>query len=410
MDHFPKSFYWGAATSAYQVEGDAVNADWWHWEQQGGGTESSGAACRHYEMFCADFDLAQELGHNAHRFSLEWSRIEPQEGVFSTPALEHYRQVVRALRERRLEPVVTLWHFTLPQWLAAQGGWFAPRARFYFLRFIENVLPVLGHQVRVWITINEPLVYAYFGYLKGTWPPQICSLPRAWALINQLARAHVSAYRLIHAWYRDQGLSSPRVSIAKNCQAFTACTGRWQDRLAVKLRNSLFNLYILNILVRKKSLDFIGVNYYTRQVAHVQKKNLMNLLLDSCEGAHDPREKNSIGWDVYPEGLGMLLQMLGRKYRLPLFITENGICTTDDGRRWRYIQTHIREVQKAREAGIEVIGYLYWSLLDNYEWEKGFAPRFGLVEVDYRTYERRVRESGRLFSQVCRSGICSVEG
>jgi len=200
------------------------------------------------------------------------------------------------------------------------------------------------------------------------------------------------------------------VSIAKNCQAFTACTGRWQDRLAVKLRNSLFNLYILNILVRKKSLDFIGVNYYTRQVAHVQKKSLMNLLLDSCEGAHDPREKNSIGWDVYPEGLGMLLQMLGRKYRLPLFITENGICTTDDGRRWRYIQTHIREVQKAREAGIEVIGYLYWSLLDNYEWEKGFAPRFGLVEVDYRTYERRVRESGRLFSQVCRSGICSVEG
>lgn len=404
MDHFPKSFYWGAATSAYQVEGDAVNADWWHWEQQGGGTESSGAACRHYEMFCADFDLAQELGHNAHRFSLEWSRIEPQEGVFSTPALEHYRQVVRALRERHLEPVVTLWHFTLPQWLAAQGGWFAPRARFYFLRFIENVLPVLGHQVRVWITINEPLVYAYFGYLKGTWPPQICSLPRAWALINQLARAHVSAYRLIHAWYRDQGLSSPRVSIAKNCQAFTACTGRWQDRLAVKLRNSLFNLYILNILVRKKSLDFIGVNYYTRHLIDTRAWTFEEMVNNVCTNHHDTLPKNSLGWEIYPQGIFDVLSGL-KKYRLPVFILENGICTADDNQRWEYIREHLKFVHRAIEAGLPVLGYVYWSLIDNFEWDKGFAPRFGLIEVDYQTYKRTIRGSARKFSEVCKTGI-----
>jgi len=172
MIEFPKDFLWGAATSAYQVEGENSNSDWWEWEKRGRGKEPSGQACRHYELYKEDFDLAKSLNHNTHRLSVEWSRIEPQEGVFSDKELAHYQQVLTALRERNLKPLVTLHHFTNPVWFSRIGGWENKRSIDYFLRYTKRVVEALGNQVEYWMTINEPLVYAYHAYILGVWPPE----------------------------------------------------------------------------------------------------------------------------------------------------------------------------------------------------------------------------------------------
>lgn len=407
MIKFPHNFFWGAATSAYQVEGNNRNADWWEWEKKSGLT-NSGLACRHYELYLSDFDLAKSLNHNAHRFSVEWSRIEPQENEFSSLELGHYAQVVRALRERGLEPIVTLHHFTNPLWFACLGGWENKQCLKYFLRYVEKIVENLAPEVRFWITFNEPLVYVYHAYILGLWPPQEKSLLKAGRVTQNLAEAHIKAYHLIRRIYKKKNLPPPQISIAKNIQAFNPCIPTLKNKIAAYLRDRNFNLNFLDKLSRAHSLDFIGINYYTRSLVEVEGRTLRHFLLDVCQKGHSSLKKNSLGWDIYPEGLYQILLRL-KKYKLPLFILENGICTKDDGQRWKFIVEHLKSVYLAMQQGVEVLGYIYWSLLDNFEWDKGFAPRFGLVEVDYQTYQRRVRESAKKFAVVCQSGILKTD-
>jgi beta-glucosidase len=196
----------------------------------------------------------------------------------------------------------------------------------------------------------------------------------------------------------------PWVSIAKNVQAFVPCRPCLRDKFAVYLRDRWFNFRFIERLIRHKSLDFIGVNYYSRSLVEVEKWGLRHLILDVCKENHHPLKKNSLGWDIYPEGLYNVLLKF-KKYSLPVFITENGICTQDDSLRWDFICEHLRSMRRAQDNGVKVIGYIYWSLIDNYEWDKGFAPRFGLVEVDYNTYKRTIRESAQKFSLVCKTGV-----
>jgi beta-glucosidase len=403
MIEFPKNFLWGAATSAHQVEGNNTNSDWWEWEKKAGLTQVSGQACRHYELYESDFDLAKSLGHNAHRLSVEWARIEPQEGIFSEQELRHYRGVLSALRERSLEPVVTLHHFTNPAWFSHMGGWENKRSGSYFLRYIQRVTEALGDQVRYWVTINEPLIYVYHSYLLGTWPPQKKSLCKAQRVENNLAAAHIKAYRLIHDIYRQKGFKSASVSIAKNVQAFIPCRPTFRNRFAVYLRGRWFNYNFVERLLAAKALDFIGINYYSRNLVEVRSWWPVHLGMDTCKDPSHHLKKNSLGWEIYPQGLYDLLIRF-KKYNLPLMITENGICVDDDFIRWEYIRDHLESVHRAMQEGARVLGYLYWSLLDNYEWEKGFIPRFGLVEVDYNSYARRPRESARKFAAVCTTG------
>lgn len=398
---FPKNFFWGAATSSYQVEGNNTNCDWWQWEERSALKEKCGISCRHYELFREDFDLAKSLNHNAHRFSVEWSRIEPKEGEFSTREINHYKEVVVALRERNLEPIITLHHFTNPIWFVKLGGWHNKDAHRYFLRYTEKIVEALSDKVRFWVTINEPLVYVYHCYILGVWPPQEKSLPRAKKVVDNFILAHLRAYQLIHRIYKNKNLPSPFVSIAKNLRAFEYEFNTLKNRLAVLLRNKLFNFRLIDILVHKRSLDFIGINYYTRDVLDVKGWSLRHLFLDTVQESGSSLLKNSLGWDIYPQGLFNLLLRL-KKYGLPIFILENGICTTNDNQRWDFIYEHLKCVQRAIEAGTEIIGYLYWSLLDNYEWDKGFAPRFGIIDVDYATSMRTVRESAKKFAQVCK--------
>jgi beta-glucosidase len=403
MLQFPKDFLWGAALSAYQSEGENTNCDWWEWEIKAGLKEHSGAACRHYEFFRQDFDLAKALGHNAHRFSLEWSRIQPGPQDFSPTQLDHYREVVQALRQRGLEPVATLLHFTHPLWFTRAGGWLKRDAADYFLKYTEYVVSALAEQVRFWVTINEPMIYAYLAYLTGDWPPQVCSFRQAAKVAERLLEAHIQACQLIKKLYRQKGLAAPLISLAKNVRAFVPAGNSLRNRLAAFLRDSYFNLRPLEKLIRARSLDFIGLNYYSRDLIDLSGWGKKNIFFEVSSGSRSPLKKNSLGWDIYPQGLYELLLRF-KKYGLPVFILENGICTDDDALRWEFIREHLKSVHQAMQQGLEVLGYLYWSLLDNFEWDKGFAPRFGLIEVDYRDYSRKPRESARRFAEVCLSG------
>lgn len=403
MIQFPRNFLWGASNAAYQVEGGNDHADWWQWEKKAG-KENSGSACRHYDLYESDFDLAKGLHHNAHRLSIEWSRIEPENGRFSEAALKHYVDVILALRARNIEPVVTLHHFTNPVWLADFGGWTDKRAVFYFLRYAGHVVRALANHVRYWITINEPTIYFSHAYMLGVWPPQDTSIWKGLIVKNRLAAAHIAVYRMIHHVYKERKLSRPWVSIAQHMQAFVPCIGSVKNLFAAFLRHKWFNLNFIDRMVHRKALDFIGLNYYSRQLVELEKWGFRNLTLDVCKSHHHPVKKNSLGWDIYPEGLEELLLKL-KKYRLPVMITENGICTSDDALRWDFIASHLRHIHKAMEQGVSVTGYLYWALLDNFEWDKGFGPRFGLIDVDYQTQQRTVRESAEKFGRVCKTGV-----
>jgi len=407
MIKFPPGFLWGAATSAYQVEGDNRNSDWWQWEKDAG-KERSGPACRHYELYKRDFDLAVRLQHNAHRLSIEWSRIEPREGKFSQKELKHYLDVILALKKRNIEPVVTLHHFSNPAWFARSGGWLDNRAASRFLGFCEFVVRPLAKHVRYWITINEPTIYISHAYILGVWPPQVKSYIKAYIVEEHLAQAHVQAYDMINKVYKELNLGYPFVSIAQHLMDYIPHKKDLKNQLAVYLRDRLYNMGFLERIIRyspeRKHLDFIGLNYYSRQVVDPKKFGLENLAMDVLDKKYTRCPTNSLGWAIYPKGIYDLLLEL-KNYGLPVMITENGICTEDDNQRWEFIYSHLSYIHRAMSKGVEVIGYLYWSLMDNFEWDKGFAPRFGLIKVDYATLKRTLRRSARKFAKVCKAGV-----
>ncbi len=403
MVKFPPDFLWGAATAAYQVEGGNMNSDWWPWEKAAG-KEPSGQACRHYDLYEQDIDLAKGLGHNAHRFSVEWARIEPEEGYFSDKELQHYIDVLKALRSRGIEPVVTLHHFTNPVWFARLGGWENKRAAERFRRFCDITVRALSPYVHFWITINEPTIYFSHSYLFGAWPPQAKSFFRMKAVHDNMVSGHIEAYRQIHQIYKAAELTAPAVSLAQHLSAVVPCRPGIRNNMAAALRDHWYNFEFLDQAARHKALDYIGVNYYSRNLVDVTGWGIGNLFMDVCHQGHHQVQKNSLGWDIYPEGLCQVLVQL-KKYSLPVMITENGICTSDDDQRWEFIAAHLKNVHLAMAQGVNVTGYLYWSLLDNFEWDKGFTPRFGLIDMDYQTQKRTVRGSAEKFAQVCKTGI-----
>ena len=411
---FPRGFLWGAATSAQQVEGGITGNDWADWERAGK-VPPSGAAADHYHRFREDFDLAASLGHNAHRFSLEWSRIEPEEGKYSAEALEHYGEVFEALAARGITPVVTLLHYTLPHWLAAKGGWENPQIERHYLRYVTRVMAEFGAHARWWVTINEPVVQVFKGWLLGQWPPgKRDDFATGLSVIRHMLRCHVLAYHAIHERRADA-----MVSVAKHVLAFTPCNPkRFRDRLSVRFREFVFNQLFVDALHRGtlrvpglfwerlpagRTLDYIGLNYYTRDFVHNSGFDIPGLVGGSCPLDHHEHigKRNALGWEVYPEGLAHFLKLFAR-YKLPILITENGVPAATDEDRWTFIYMHLWQVARALDEEVKVVGYLYWSLLDNYEWADGYQARFGLVGVDFATQKRTVRRSARLLGTVIR--------
>lgn len=417
---FPFSFLWGTATSSHQVEGDNRHNDWWAWEQAGRVKEPSGRACDQYRLYKEDISLISELGHNGHRFSIEWSRIEPEEDRWNDDALVHYENILKELIRRGIEPVVTLHHFTNPQWFAARGGWLASDCVHYFVRYVERVVHALGRHVKIWITINEPLIFLYHGYFSGQWPPGVQSFDDALQVFRHLLAGHLAAYRTIHKIYQRAFQKPVWISIAHHLMCFTPCRpASFGDRLSAFLRDWFSNHLFVDaalsgflffpsmfceFLSTRHALDFLGINYYARDFIRFAGLYQGNTLGQICEKKHherEIRETNSLGWEVYPEGIYQVLKSLGR-YHLPVLITENGICTEQDDQRVRFIREHLEQVERARQQGIPVVGYFHWSLLDNFEWAEGFGPRFGIVEVDYKTQERKVRPSAQVLTEICR--------
>lgn len=391
---FPDGFVWGSGISAHQVEGDNRHNDWWAFEQRGkvAGGQTSGRATDHYHRYVEDFALAASLGQTAIKISVEWSRIERDRGVYDEAELSHYVDVVKAARAAGLSPYVTLHHFTNPIWLGAYRWWETPEAAKLFSEFVAVVVERLKPWVDTWVTINEPMLLASAGYLFGVWPPERKSLLASWRVVLNLVYAHKLAYRVIH----DIDPAC-RVGPAVNVTALkTPGRPSLKDRILGGWVDWITNYYFVDRT--KASSDFIGVQYYTR--ATVQQ------LLSGDPHAF-PRwirklPTTDMGWEIYPKGLYYMVRSVSRRTGLPLIVTENGIADASDARRADFIRDHLAWLHRAIAEGADVRGYLYWALTDNFEWREGYAPRFGLVAVDYETLERSVRTSASYYAGVCR--------
>ncbi len=407
---FPPGFLWGAATSSHQVEGHNCWNDWWAAEQAGLLPYASGSACEHYERYEQDFDMAQSWGHKAHRLSLEWSRIEPVDGEWDAAAVAHYRNVIHALKQRGLEPVVTLHHFTSPDWFTRRGGWLRRDSVTIFARYVAYVMQQLGSEVTHWLTINEPTVYVMQGYVNGEWPPFVRG---AWGqairVCRHMARAHVSAYRIIHQHHPDA-----QVGFAHSAPFVMPCrAGHGWDRMASTMRDFILNRAVFGLMgnaTRRRDtpaahLDFLGVNYYTRTLIRSVGWGLGSVLGRACHEPHHESQGalSDIDWEVYPTGLREALNKFAR-LGVPLMITENGIATTDEALRCEFLTRHLATLSETiANDRVPVIGYLYWSLFDNFEWYEGFRPRFGLAAIDYATQQRIPRPCAALYAEVCQS-------
>ncbi len=402
---FPKGFFWGAATSAHQVEGNNHN-DWTQWEKvnaerlskESGGKYPrenyiSGRACDHYNRYEEDFDLAKEMGHNAHRFSIEWSRIEPEEGKFNEQEIEHYQTVIDELKKRGLEAFVTVWHNSSPIWIRNIGGWENSRTVYYFSRYVDKISRSL-RGVNFWMSLNEPGIYVGLGYIQGQQPPGVKSFKRAYKVFKNFINAHRNAYRIIHEIHPET-----KVGIAHYMVWNRPYKNLPWNNLIVWVLNYLRNTWLLNSI--KNSNDFIGLNYY--------HTDFLNFKFGKgkwwfIELFNPNKWINDLGWQIYPEGIYHMLKRASI-YKKPIYITENGVADSKDVHRERFIKEHLWWVHKAIEERMDVRGYFHWSLLDNFEMNRldGFWPRFGLIEIDYETLERKPRPSSMIYAEIAKS-------
>ncbi len=380
----PEGFLLGAASAAHQVEGNNFNNDWWHYEQQDR-LPKSGKATDHYNRYEEDFLLAKNMGLNTMRISIEWSRIEPIENKWDATAIEHYRKVLLKMKELGLTRIVTLHHFTLPMWLADKGGFENSHGAAAFARFAWFVASNLGQEVDYWVTINEPEVYAGLSYNHGKWPPFKKNLWTMIRVFHNLMHAHRSAFKSIR-----EVLPGAMIGLAKNNVDYEAYRkGNFFDNLLVKLFKYFGNEYFLNRI--KDHLDFIGLNYYFSHTLKFTWRGPRKM--------NHEVPKSDMGWATYPPGLYHLLLDL-KKYNKPVIVTENGIANARDDMRQDFIRQHLESMARAATEGVDVKGYCYWSLTDTYEWHDGFNPKFGLVEVNLETMERKVRGSADIFKQI----------
>ncbi len=411
----PAGFVMGCATSAFQIEG-GIHNDWTDWSAAGRSEHHCGAAVDHWNRWAEDFDLLQGLGAQAYRFSIEWARVEPQPGVYDEAALAQYAAMAKDLRARGIEPCVTLLHFTHPSWFHATCPWHdeAGDAPARFARFVERVVQALEGTVTMFTVLNEPGVWLSAAYLGAAIPPGRKDITELAAAGAQMLRAHAAAARVLRArvpqvrigvahnmlrfWPDRPAHPLDRLASSYVARAFNHAlpraltTGRWQLGLLPGLRR----LHHIPELIG--SVDFFGVNYYSRLFvrADVWPKPNLELVYEDRDGMG----VTDLGWEVHPQGMQESLQEMA-SYGLPLYVTENGLDDRSDSRRSAHLYDHLDAVLRAKDAGVDVRGYFHWSLMDNFEWLEGFEPRFGLYRVDRQTLQRTETRGAALFRQVC---------
>jgi beta-glucosidase len=381
MTSFPEGFLFGTATSAHQVEGGNVNSDWWEWEHAEGTpcVEPSGDACDFYHRYREDIALMAGLGFNAFRFSIEWARIEPEEGEFSHAALEHYRRVLAACQFHRITPIVTFHHYTLPRWLQAAGGFLDERYPRLFARYCENATAALGDLIAYACTINEPEGLGEGGFLLGVNPPgRKGDVAAMWRVVEHALEAH----RLGAAAIRSKAAIPVGVTLALPDLQYEdgAQPGETPVELNSQVSDRFFEL--------ARHDEFIGVQTYTRNRFGPEGPRGPHVEWGKGLPA-ETEEITQLGQEFYPQALGNTIRRAWKSTGgTPILVTESGIATTVDRKRVRFIEGALREVLACLGDGIEVRSYLYWTLLDNFEWSLGYAPRFGLVAADRRTFAR----------------------
>jgi beta-glucosidase len=413
--HFPSDFRWGVATAAHQIEGNNIHNDWWAWEQGEGRIKQghrSELACDWWQNAELDFDHAAAMGLNALRLSIEWSRVEPRPGVFDDSTLERYNQMLQGLRARGIEPMITLHHFTSPGWLAEQGGWENLETIPLFARFVRRVIEALGQHCDLWCTINEPNTYSFMGYLLGVFPPGQSDFKAAMRVMRHLLAGHAAAYREIHALQPQA-----RVGLAHNMRVFDPANPRsWLDRRAAQTADKAFNQSPLTALTQgrwtrplgfglawqlRRTLDWIGLNYYTRDLVAFDRARRQALFTHQFS-ATDAELLDSGHAEFYARGMFRCLRRLAH-LGLPIYVTENGIPDDGDDQRPRYLLTHLHQMWHAIQLCYPVMGYYHWTLVDGFEWDQGWTRRFGLIAFDPDTQVRTPRRSADLYAEIAQA-------
>ncbi|MBS0483399.1 MAG: glycoside hydrolase family 1 protein [Proteobacteria bacterium] len=389
----PKGFLWGAATAGHQVEGDNINSDTWLFEQVKPTlfSEPSGSACDSYHRYGEDMDIARNIGFNCYRFGVEWARIEPARGEFSNAALDHYERMIDACHKRGLAPVLTYSHFTTPRWFAAMGGFEVGDSVDLFARFCERVTNAFGDRIALAATFNEPNVVYHIRSIPEF--KMVAAL--AEAMKSAAARASGSD-RFSSTVFTDPALFETNMIAAHKAgyQAIKAGPGDFPvgvtlamtdeqgvgaGHLAAQMERERYDAW----LKAAGESDFVGVQTYTRNLVGPSG----NLPVPAAS------EKTQMGYEFYPPAVGGAIRYAARVSGKPVYVTENGVATEDDNRRIAYIDGALAEVRKCLDDGIDVRGYIHWSLLDNFEWNFGYRPKFGLVSVDRTTFKRTVKPS-----------------
>lgn len=436
---YPDDFLWGAATSAFQIEGsplaDGAGVSNWYRFSHGGGEVVDGSnadlACDHYTRWRGDIQLMKALGLKAYRFSIAWSRIFPDgRGKPNPKGIEFYQRLTDALNDAGIEPWGTLHHWDLPAALDDLGGWAHRDSAHWFADYAHHVIKSLGPRVRHWATLNEPWVMVDAGYVHGVHPPGLKSLGKAPLAAHNLLRAHALGVQAFRADGHGQ------VGLVVNLEPKYAASNEPEDVFAMNRMHAYMNRQFLDpvflgaypeelaeiyaqdwprfpdddLNLIRQPIDFLGINYYTRSVVQADASNPPFFASPVQQIGAEHTEMN---WEVFPDALRVCLLWVKRRYGdLPLYITENGAAMPDakptngrlpDPRRIAYLRSHLRAAHEAMTQGVNLKGYFAWSLFDNFEWGLGLAKRFGLINVDFDTQERTIKDSGYFYRDVIQS-------
>ncbi|MCG6551134.1 MAG: family 1 glycosylhydrolase [Candidatus Magnetominusculus sp. LBB02] len=412
MDKYTEDkFLWGVATSAFQLEG-SPHADWSSWDTI---LSEKPEITNHYELYRKDLLLLNDLGVNAYRFSLEWSRIQPHERTWDETAIAHYVEIIETLVKSGITPMLTLHHFTNPLWFAKKYPWHEDASVDIFLAYVKKIVAVVK-DVQYWITFNEPYVLIIAGYFEGCIPPATCSTQLGVKALVNILKAHAAAYDIIHA-----ACPNAKVSVAHNMAAL-APWSKWNplDNLLARFARHFYNQSLIDAFATgqlrlklpfkeqmrfsvpiKGKLDFFGVNYYTR--IHMRFNPFKKMGVEMRHLDIDGHGLTDMGWEIYPRGLQKMLKFAST-LNVPLIITENGIATKDSHTKIQFIKRHIDLVEHCKiKHGLDIRGYFYWSLIDNYEWLNGLDARFGLYKVNFETLERTPTSAATYYSYIIKN-------
>lgn len=410
---FPDDFLFGTATAALQIEGGDKNNNWYDWSEKAKIEDGSHSvqACDHWNRIEEDVELIKGINSQTYRMGIEWGRIIPSVGKVDEKALEKYRFEVELLLKNNIKPLVTLWHFSQPLWIEAIGGWVNPKVKDHYLDLVKIVVEYMGDVVSDWITLNEPNVYLLFAYFEGTWPPgKKGDLKGYFKAAGHFIEAHQAAYKLIHSIRKKKGLNKTSVGAAHHLRVFHPLNNTWLERRSIGLISRVFQNIFLEGMTKGKVLfpikakveemtcsDFVGVNYYSRDII---KGSLNPAILFGERLLKEGCEVNDLNWEIYPEGIYQITKEMYQRFKLPIFITENGTCDKEDAFRKKYIRDHLVQLHKAISEGVPILRYYHWTLMDNFEWVEGNAARFGLYHNDFDTQKRTLRDSGLYYAKV----------